>query len=362
MFETKLEPKLKRGWKFLPLVALIILTSWLFNRLAVAPPQAASELCSYQAEAYEGLDLAKLEEELEGTGLIGRVHGAVASSQLFVLSVREPEDFFTHREFSLIPADREISNGLASIKRHDRLCIRGQFLENPSPQKHILVQSVKVLETQSNAEELPSYQREAKIPDDLSDRTSFIGKVHAIAHDGRVLVVEYQDAILPIFVPSPEETQDLFRGDIIELSYRLQEYPDRPTHLQLNPEVQESIKVIDAIADWHDRETVLTGKLVKFPQSPQLNFDVYGIAVENQGVTRNFTLVNFEDEREFQKIRDTLAKIWDDNLETAQNGRNMLVNPAVILEARGRINVISPEQANPQILLDSTEDLKQLSS
>ena len=110
-------------------------------------------------------------------------------------------------------------------------------------------------------------------------------------------------------------------------------------------------------ATWHQKEKTLTGKLVKFPQSPQLNFDVYGIEIETQGIKRTFTLVNFDDINEFERIREKLASIWDNHLETAVSGRNMQINPEVTVKVKGRLNIVSPEQANPQILLDSVEDI-----
>ena len=88
------------------------------------------------------------------------------------------------------------------------------------------------------------------------------------------------------------------------------------------------------------------------------DFDVYALEVETQGIKRIFTLVNFDDINEFQSIREKLATLWDSRLETAVSGRNMQINPDVIIEASGWINVISPEQANPQILLDSVEDIR----
>jgi hypothetical protein len=320
---------------------------------------AGDRSCVYDPEAYRGLELSKLSKELTNSGLIGSIHGAVGQSQLYVLSVREPDDFFTHREFSLLPkaASLDILN---RVKRHDRLCIRGNFIENPSPQKHIAVNSIKLLESWQQPESFPPYQHKVDIPKQLQDRNSFIGKVHAISEDGRVLVVEYEDGVIPIFVTATEYTQGLYRGDIIKLTYNIQPYPSQPTHLQLDTTADKPLEVIDAIATWNGKQQTLTGSLVKFPQSPQIKFDVYAIEVDTQGVKRYFTLVNFDNIEEFDNIRHKLAKIWDENAATATSGRNMLINPKVTLEARGSINIISPEQANPQILLDSAGQIKQL--
>ena len=319
---------------------------------------AAEGSCSYRAEAYEGLELTQLSQELENTGLIGRIHGAASPAQLFVMSVRESGNFFNHREFSLLASDEPTRTTLSQVNRHDLVCIQGNFIANPSPQKHVLVKSIEVLESWSGLEDFPPYERASELPAELVNQTQFVGKVHAIGEAGRVLVVEYKDSVFPIFVEATEHTQGLFRGDIIRLTYQIQARPQQPTHLQLNLNAEHPIEVIDAIADWSQQRKTLAGKLVKFPQSPQLNFDVYAIEVETQGIKRTFTLVNFDDIDEFQRIREKLATFWDSHLETATSGRNMLINPELVVEASGQIKVISPEQANPQILLDSVEDIR----
>ena len=322
---------------------------------------SSEEQCIYHSEAYEGLEMTSLSRELKTTGLIGRIHGAVGASKLFVMTVREPDNFFSYREFSLLPRNKQALATLSNVNRHDRVCIHGGIISNPSPQKHIVVKSVEVLESWTGLAGLPEYQREANIPDELLDRDSFIGKVHAIGEEGKILVMEYKDGVLPVFVKSPEYTKDLYRGDIVRLSYQLKKVPKSPTHLKLNSQVEQPVEVIDAIADWNGQENTLTGHLVKFSQSPQIQFDVYAIEVDTMGVKRYFTLVNFDDMDEFQNIRDKLARIWDDNSATVKLGRNMLINPEITMEARGQTNIVSPRQANPQILLDTVADIQQKS-
>lgn len=323
--------------------------------LAIVPRLMATNAqnCLYNPEVYRGLDENQLDRELNHNGLIGSIHGSIPSSQIFVMSVRENNNFFAHREFSLVAEDTESLTILKQVKRHDRICVIGNFIPNPSPQKHIAVKSITVLDSPTQPDVYPPYNRQARLPDELLDRTNFIGKVHAIGEAGNILVVEYRDSIVPVFVRSTEATRNLFRGDIIRISYKIQNYPQQPTHLQLNSEVQNPIEVIDAISSLNGQTKTLTGSLVKFPQSPQLKFDVYGIEVDTQGIKRYFTLVNFENLNEFQNIRNKLAQIWENNLSTVKSGRNVLINPAVKITVNGVINVVSPEQANPQILLDT---------
>ncbi len=350
--------KIRPLLKFLLIIAVsILLFGWLI-RFHLKPLQAADQPCTYHVQAYEGLNLKRLSQELESTGLLGRIHGAFAPSRLFVLSVREPEDFFSHREFSLLASDDSTASILSQVKRHDLVCLKGHFIANPSPQKHILVESVSVLESEPTKAEFPPYQREAEIPGELFNQSYLIGKVHAVGEGGKILVIEYKDAVIPIFVESPTLTEKLFRGDLIRLSYRLQERPEQPTHLRLDLRAQKPLEVLDSLTQWHGQEKVLKGKLTKFPKSVQVAFDVYALEVETLGIKRYFTLVNFQDEQEFKKIRDKLAQIWEANLETASTGRNLLLNREVVLEVRGQVNMVSPQQANPQILLKSAEDIQ----
>ena len=320
---------------------------------------ATDNPCTYNPEVYQGLELNKLSQELENTGLIGSIHGAAARSQMYVMSVREPNNFFSHREFSLLANDPASLDTLKQVNRHDRVCIQGNIISNPSPQKHIAVNSIQIVEPWAQPEGFAPYERQAKIPEQLQQQNSLIGKVHAIGAEGKILVVEYQDGVIPLYVNATEYTQNLYRGDIVKLAYQIQQRPQQPTHLQLDTTVAEPIEVIDAIASWHNEANTLTGSLVKFPQSPQLKFDVYAIEVDTQGIKRYFTLINFEDIEEFEKIRNKLAQIWDENAATAVSGRNMLINPKVTIEAQGITNIVSPEQANPQILLDSAAEVKQ---
>ncbi len=119
------------------------------------------------------------------------------------------------------------------------------------------------------------------------------------------------------------------------------------------------MKVIDKLVAQQGQLKKMSGNLVKFPKSPQLKFDVYAIEVLTQEIPRYYTLVNFEDLKKFEQIRLKLARIWNDNLSTVKRGRNFLINPNVTIEAQGMINIISPQQANPQILLEDADKIRE---
>lgn len=327
--------------------------------LAIVPQflRANASTCSYNPEAYQNLDLGSLTQELETTGLIGRIHGAANPSQMYVLSVREPNNFFAHQEFSLISSDRKTQETFSQLNRHDLLCIQGNILPNPSPQQHIAVTSATVLQPWQQPAGYEPYERSQEIPEQLKQQDNFVGKVHAIGEAGKILVVEYQDGVIPLYVRDTQYTKDLYRGDIVRLYYQIQTRPQEPTHLLLDTAVDQPVEVLDAIASWHEQTKTLQGNLVKFPRSPQLKFDVYAMAVTTQGIQRYFTLINFQDMNKFQNIRTKLADLWDANQATSVAGRNMLINPEVQIEATGIINLVSTEQANPQILLESADSV-----
>lgn len=354
MFNLKLFKKILLFF-LLPLIGLLIINTYAQAQLN---DQQIANNCIYHEEIYQDLDSENLKDELETNGIIGNIHGAVSDYNLFVLSVRNPQNFFDHREFSLVSDRQEITDQLATLKRHDQVCIQGRFLRNPSPQKHILIKNLTIQESYNNGVNLDPYQRDVNLPQEIIENTSFIGKVHIVNNEGEILVVEYKDLVIPVYVKAPELTKDLYRGDIIKLHYTIQSKPQKPTHLRLNLREENPIEIIDSLKNWHSQEKTLTGKLVQFPKSPQVKFDVYALEIETDNIKRYFTLVNFQNPEEFIKIREKLSQIWNNHQDTIISGRNMLINPDLIMTATGIINVESPQQANPQILLENSDYIR----
>ncbi|MGK7885446.1 MAG: hypothetical protein AB4057_12580 [Crocosphaera sp.] len=346
---------IKRYQSQLILIVITIITGVI---TLVSSALSVPEPCVYHPEAYQGVNLSNLSNELENTGLLGEIHGTVPEENIFVLAVRDPDNFFDFQHFSVIPGNQQTQEILKKVGRHDRVCLQGKLIKNPSPQPHIVVKSAVVKESWQGLEGYKNYEYQADIPAELKYKNNAIFKVHFVNEEGKILVVEYKDKVLPIFVKNTELTKDLYRGDLIDISYKIQTWPGQPTHLNLNLNTETPIKIVDRLVAKHNTETTLTGKLVKFPQSPQIQFDVYAIEIVTEELPRYYTLVNFEDRKEFEKIREKLANIWNDNLDTITSGRNFLINPNIIIEAQGKVNVISPQQANPQILLENVDKIQ----
>jgi hypothetical protein len=308
--------------------------------------------------------LSELEKQLKEDGLKGWVHGATEPLNLYVFTYREPGDFFSHREFPLIPGNEAVSRALQGVKRHDQVILKGNFLANQAPITHIWVSQLNVINTYESPTPVPEpYPYKADLPEDLFSHKEIFAKVHAVVNNGKVLVIEYKDAIVPVVVGNPSLAKDLYRNDKIRLKIEVRDFPSKPTHVSLDLQAKDPLILIDRMVDWHGKKGAVDGPLVLFPKSPQVSFNVFAIQVaDEQGILREFTLVNFEDTKVFEQIREKLQKHWDSETEGIENGRNKLINRNVRIKATGVFNVVDPGQANPQVLLSGPESIQLLTN
>ena len=248
---------------------------------------------------------------------------------------------------------------LGTLNRHDRVRIKGAFLDNPSPQKHIDVAAVEVVKKYESSYPSAPYEYEAKVPDELLDKDSALFLVHAVHENGQILVVEYKDIVLPIFVKNGALSKDLWRGDLVRLKFRIQKDPGRPIHLRVRETEVDAIQLVEAVKSLHGKTGSLEGTLVLFPKSPEIKFNVFALLQElPEGLKRQYTLVNFDNPDTFAKIRDLLQKAWDKYPNASINGRNKLLSTKIRVKATGTFNEVSPNQANPQILLPTLESIQ----
>jgi hypothetical protein len=248
---------------------------------------------------------------------------------------------------------------LASLTRHDKIRVRGEFLKNPSPQKHIKIHSIEMMQYYKNDYPVDGHSYDAKIPEDLTGKESALFLVHAIGGDGHILVVEYKDVVLPVYVKNAELTKGLFRNDLVELRFHVREEPEQPVHLALDEKNPQAIKVVESIRSLHGKPGTLEGALILFPKSPEILFNVF--AVEQNlpgGLKRQFTLVNFSSPENFEKIRQKLQSEWDRHPGAYINGRNKLVSTQIRVRATGTFNEVSDSQANPQILVPTADAIE----
>jgi hypothetical protein len=310
----------------------------------------------------EPTDIPALSALLTAGRLSGRIHGAVSDRGMYVFTYYpDPRDIFVFADFPMTPASDAIAQRLQQVKRHDTVTITGAFIENVAPIKHIRLDEFQVTNAYTADEIAPKRKPTTRIPEDLPiagpNGRSLIGKVHAVANDGRILVIEYGDAVVPVFVPSGDFTAGLFRNDKIRVSFTVPAKPPRPSHLWLDVANAKPLEVLERLADRNGKPFEAEGALVRFPKSPQITTDVFALQVtDSDNVSREYTLLNF-DPAIFGRIHDKLSVAWKARPGQGVDGRNKLVNPSIRVRAKGTFNLIDRNQANAQILLASPDDL-----
>lgn len=358
------------GWTTLAPVTMVrrlLLAGVLHGTIALAgcadrrpttatPTTAPAE--SRPSASLRGFSRAALEQALRGDGLRGWVHGARASQAQWVLTYRDPEDFFHFLEFGIVPGDEAVARRLATWGRHDRVTVWGEILDYP--QLHLRVTAVERNEPYEgfgNAGFTPAFDPRR----DLAPEGRVMAKVHAVDPEGPALVVEIGDAVVPVRVPASlaQGLAELARGDTLDLRYRVASHPGAPLHLALPPDDPRPWTVVVPIRAGHGAPIVVEGALVRFPRSPQIAFDVFAVEViDEHGLATNYTLVNFEDPELFAAVRERLGAAWHEHEATTRPARNRFVNPQLRVRVRGTKNVVDPNQANPQVLLDSIDDVE----
>ena len=201
---------------------------------------------------------------------------------------------------------------------------------------------------------------------DLKNKNEFTGRVHAIGEKGKMLVMEYKDRIVPVFVTDANSqaiTATLYRGDLVKLKIRVRTEPEAPTHLSLaNPSTlpagEKTVDLLESLVKSHGSPISKMGNLIKFPKSPQINSNIFALLVEDpEGTAIQYTLTNFDSPELFKQILDKCEKVWNDNAANIENDRNKLVNRKLVVHAKGISNMVDAGQANPQILIQSIDDL-----
>jgi hypothetical protein len=316
-----------------------------------------------------------ISEKLQFDGLTGWIHGAAPRFGYYVFTYRsedesDPMSFFKAEEFSLITKDPTVRNSLLSLRRHDKIRIFGKIKKTRSPLRHLEIESVEVLEDYEKSSE---YNHKASLDLKNGDTALLFGKIHTVIADGKALVFEYKDIILPVFL-TPDQyglTRNTFRNDKVLLSVKAVSFGNRPAHLYLNGVTDNPLKVVNRMQDCHGSSTKLTGLLTRFEKSPQINRNIYAIKiVDKNGVERNFTLfpnVDFNDpttnpndrfRKLFMEISSKVEKAWNSEIDSISPSRNHSFNAKITIRAKGIMNIVSKTQANPQIYISDADDIE----
>lgn len=313
-----------------------------------------------EASRDTGIDFAVLETCLQGEGVELEVHGAVPMSSLFVVTYRNPRNFFQSVHLSLLVTTPELRSLLRTLKRHDVIMVKGGYARIPAPQKHIRAREITLVSSSPEAPHSREYSYQT-LPEEVVSKNHLIGKVHAVYGDGRILVVEDGDLVVPVYVEDQwiAQTAGLSRGDKIELFYVVQEEPTAPVHVNLDPRVAQPLRVLNSVMQDHGRPTTKTGKLLRFPKSPMVNFPVFAIDVDmGDGVLLPHTVLSFTNPELFSQARKLFQDMWDAHPAGVRQYRNKFINDEIEVTVSGTYNMIDPLQANPQIVIDSLDQIK----
>lgn len=316
---------------------------------------------------YKGYDLKVLEENLGNKGIQGYMHGAIPQYSYYVLNYGPTLNAI---QFNLITFDQEIKAQLKDLKRHDKINIKGYFLENRSPVKHIVVSNLEIIESYEHRDDY-NYEYKNNVLEDFSQNESkkILAKVHAVIADGKALILDYKDAIIPVFI-DPQHyklTADLYRNDKVMISVKPLAKSRGPLHLTLDQDIAKPITVIDNMVNCHGKLATIEGVLTMFYKSPQISLNVFAVKqTDPNGLERNFTFFpdySARDELDkfmklFSQIGEKLTPIWDQNEENLEHGRNSLFNHQIKIRVTGKMNVISKGQANPQIYIKNVEAIE----
>lgn len=304
------------------------------------------------------VDMDEVEKELTTSGVQGWIHASIADQGLYVFTYRTPGHFFDYVEMTLVPSTSGAAQILKTLGRHDLVKIKGKFLKIPSPQKHISAAAIELVTKFKSDYPTEPYQYQVKIPDDLLKVTNALFFVHAIGGDGHILVTEYKDVVLPVAVKNGDLTKNLYRNDLVRLNIKIIKTPNGPMHLTLDESTQNPIQVIDAIKDKNGKPADVEGVLVMFPKSPEIITTVFAVGEDlDGGAHRQYTILNMTNPDTFQKIHDFLQKEWDKFPGEYTNGRNKLFSKRIRVRVKGTFNEVDPSQANPQIFVDSTDQI-----
>lgn len=310
-------------------------------------------------------DYQKMSEALKSdAGLVLEVHGGDIEHGLFVLTWRDKNDFFKYMQLPVTGRNKDAKQIIAGLHRHDRVRIWGEFdLFLPEGQRHIDADRIVVENAFKSACQdlgLPPYQHQVKLPDDLKGLSEIIVQVHGVMNGGQTLMVQYKDTLVPVIAPDPSKVAGLFKGDKIKIHFTLAPYPKSPVHLQLI-QGDDAVKVLRPVTEVNPKDQndkpKRCGTLVMFKDSPVITSNVFALKSDiGDGYDWTFTLFN-ADPKIFASIREKAQSYWDSYTAFARCGRNYVYNPSITVCATGAGNEEDASQANPQIMVESPDDL-----
>jgi hypothetical protein len=301
-------------------------------------------------------------EALSNQGIQGWIHGSLPEQGLFVFTWRNPENFFENIQLPIQSEDEQWLESLSQLNRHDRVMIKGELMAPGAPLPHIKITHLEVTQPyQGPAQEMGHTKELGPLPPEILQGNEIVAQVHISVDGGRVIVIEKEGRMIPVFNRRPDLARQLYRNDKIFLKYIVRQAPNHPVHLEVDITRSNPIEVVSQIACRHGQSIELSGELVMFPQSPQINRNIFALRTRDpEGIIQNYTFItaNLHTEQgiqDFIEINNYLQNEWDRQSDFAVYDGNKYINPRLRVRAKGLKNLTSPFQANPQIIVDELE-------
>ena len=288
------------------------------------------------------------EETLKTDGAKGLIHASISATDTYVFT--SGNIFGEH--YSLIPKNNDIKTKLQNTMRHQGVIIFGKVVDKGTLQKHILVSKVEPGE-QWNPKVNFQYKDQGRIPGlakHLQGKKEILCSVHALLHEGEVLVVNYSGHNIPVYVEDPKLTKDLWSNDKLQLKFELREHLQGPPHFYLKNEKDSfPIRVLDSMSKLQGQERKIEGALVWFPKSPGSDIrELWGIEEkDSNGLSRIYALFNLNDEAELKKIDSVLRDAWNKQQDGFIRQSSSFYNPKIQISVTGVINQFFRNQRNP---------------
>ena len=307
------------------------------------------------------------ENLLQTKGAKGLVHGSVPETDMYVFAYGDP---IRSTHYSLIPANATINAELKKIARNQIVTIYGNTAGKGTPQQHVIVKKIEAGEVwnpkiSDDPKITLEYSKEPRTPElakHLKEKKEIDCSVHALLHEGKVLIVNYGGHIIPVHVKEKDTrwTKDLWSTDKIRLRLAVRNHEQGPPHVSLRDEKDIApVKVLESITEIQGKERKVKGSLVLFPKSPLLNIDIWGVQEKDpvSGLTRVYSLYNFNNEKDAQKIDEVMRAAWYKQRKGFIQYSSSFYHPEIRIEISGTVNQLVRNQRNP-ILEIKSRDIK----
>ncbi|MCA9841620.1 MAG: hypothetical protein KC475_05825 [Cyanobacteria bacterium HKST-UBA03] len=355
------------SWRFTASMVIMALGMWLLGLCYTVAwsndtgqPKNVAPLMLFQ----DDFETLKAVEAAFNQGPVkGYIHAANQTTDTFVFTYVDAKDPAKIRNVSLIPKSIAVWKQFKDLTRFDEIAVTGQLLSRPVPQAHILVDKLEVIQRwPSTGLNESSYTNPPNWNELLLQNNSLVGKVHAVAGSGSVLMFDYQQTVVPVIVYEPELTKNLWRGDKVELTLSLVPSPDKPAHLMLENDGENNpVKLIKSVRDLEKQPLSVEGPLVRFPQNPIYKDGAWAIEYTDEDqVTWNFILQGKDGDEQQQAIDQFCQRLWEDlaapleegHKEGFMLGRQKYVHPSTKIKATGLARQTNPSQPNPILMID----------